>query len=174
MHTGLLDVLHDRGDVRVVAVTKRVDVDFDRVLEEAVDEHAAEHRHLAHLLVRVADAHRPSAEHVGGPDEDGVADLVGDTDGVLARACHPPRRRAQVVRSQQSRESFAVLREVDRVVRRAEDRVAGLLDRARELQGCLPAELDDDSLRTLAVADREHRLGVERLEVEPVGGVVVG
>ena len=44
---GLLDVLHDGGDVRVDPVAERVDVDLDRVLEEAVDEHAAEHRHLA-------------------------------------------------------------------------------------------------------------------------------
>ena len=34
----LLDVLHDRGDVRVDAVAERVDVHLDRVLDEAVDE----------------------------------------------------------------------------------------------------------------------------------------
>ena len=51
---------------------------------------------------------------------------------------------------------------------------ARLRDLARELQRRLPAELDHDALRPLAVADSEHRLDVERLEVEPVGGVVVG
>ena len=35
---GLLDVLHHRGDVRVRPVAQRVDVELDRVLEEAVDE----------------------------------------------------------------------------------------------------------------------------------------
>ena len=35
---GLLDVLHHGGDVGVLAVGERVDVDLDRVLEEAVDE----------------------------------------------------------------------------------------------------------------------------------------
>ena len=38
---GLLDVLHHRGDVRVLAVGERVDVDLDRALEEAVDERRA-------------------------------------------------------------------------------------------------------------------------------------
>ena len=38
MHAGLLDVLHDRADVDRLAVAERVDVDLDRVLEEAVDE----------------------------------------------------------------------------------------------------------------------------------------
>ena len=35
---GLLDVLHDPADPDVVAVAERVDVDLDRVLEEAVEE----------------------------------------------------------------------------------------------------------------------------------------
>jgi hypothetical protein len=35
---GLLDVLHDAGQVEVVTVVERVDVDLDGVLEEAVDE----------------------------------------------------------------------------------------------------------------------------------------
>ncbi len=35
---GLLDVLHDPGDVDLLAVAERVDVDLDRVLEEAVEQ----------------------------------------------------------------------------------------------------------------------------------------
>src|SRR5579862_1666616 len=170
----LLDVLHDRGDVGVEAVAQRVDVDLDRILEKAVDEHAAEHRHLAHLVVAEADAHRPAAEDVRRTDEHRVADLVRHRDRLVARRRHPPPRRADVVRAQEAREALAVLGEVDRVVRRPQDLVAGLLDRARELQRRLPAELDDDALRPLPVADGEHRLGVERLEVQAVTRVVVG
>ena len=43
----LLHVLHDGGDARVFAVAERVDVDLDRVLEEAVDEDAARSRAIA-------------------------------------------------------------------------------------------------------------------------------
>ena len=35
---GLLDVLHDAADVELGAVVERVDVDLDRVVEEAVDQ----------------------------------------------------------------------------------------------------------------------------------------
>ena len=52
MHAGLLDVLHHGRDVAERAVGERVDVELDRILEEAVDEHAARrcaHR-VAHLL----------------------------------------------------------------------------------------------------------------------------
>ena len=38
---GLLDVLHHGADVDGDAVAERVDVDLDRALEEAVDEHGA-------------------------------------------------------------------------------------------------------------------------------------
>ena len=37
----LLDVLHDAGDPDVLAVAERVDVDLDRVLEEAVEKDRA-------------------------------------------------------------------------------------------------------------------------------------
>ena len=78
------------------------------------------------------------------------------------------------MRLEQAGEALAILGEVDGVERRAEDRVAGVLDDARELERRLAAELDDDADGLLPLADREHRLGVERLEVEPVGRVVVG
>ncbi len=50
--------------------------------------------------------------------------------------------------------------------------------RSGEIERRLAAELDDDALeravRLLGVDDFEHVLGGERLEIEPVGGVVVG
>ena len=79
---------------------------------------------------------------------------------------------------EQAGEAVAVLGEVDHVGRGAEDRHVGLLQGAGELQRRLPAELDDDagerSLRLLDADDLEHVLGGQRLEIEPVGGVVVG
>ena len=43
-----------------------------------------------------------------------------------------------------------------------------------ELQRRLPAELDDDALGLLDLAHADHVLERQRLEVQPVGGVVVG
>ena len=40
MHARFLDMLHDAGDEHVArVVADRVDVDFDRVMQEAVDQH---------------------------------------------------------------------------------------------------------------------------------------
>ena len=38
MDAGLLDVLHDAGDIGILAVAKTVDVDFDGVGEIAVNQ----------------------------------------------------------------------------------------------------------------------------------------
>ena len=70
-----------------LAVAERVDVDLDRVLEEAVDEHGARRR-PAMAAARtssgvVADPHRAAAEDVRRPHEHRVADR--------ARRPRPPR-----------------------------------------------------------------------------------
>ena len=41
MHARLLDVLHDAADHDLGAVADRVDVDLDRVVQEAVEQHRA-------------------------------------------------------------------------------------------------------------------------------------
>ena len=79
---------------------------------------------------------------------------------------------------QQALETLAVLGQVDGVGRGAEDRHAGLLQRVRQLQRRLAAELHDHAdqlaLRGFDLDQLQHVLGGQRLEVEPVGGVVVG
>ena len=75
-------------------------------------------------------------------------------------------------------EPVAVLGQVDGLGRGAQDRHAGRLERMRELERRLAAELHDHAaqpaVRLLHGDDLEHVLGRERLEIEPVGGVVVG
>ena len=157
MDAGLLDVLHDRADVRVLAVGERVDVDLDRVLEEAVDERApvdVRVERVDDLLRRVADAHRAAAEHVRRAHEHRVADAVRDRVRLGRRLGDPPLRAAHAERLEQRAEALAILGEVDRLERRAEDAEAGLLDRARELERRLAAELDHDADRLLALAAR--------------------
>ncbi len=38
MNAGLLNVLHDAGDEHVLRIAERVDIDFDGVLKEVIDE----------------------------------------------------------------------------------------------------------------------------------------
>ena len=177
VHARLLDVLHHRGDVGVGAVAQRVDVDLDRVLEEAVDERRALHarERLAHLVVVVAHAHRAAAEDVRRPHEHRVADPLAARSTAcapLAAIPHsghaiPSSRSTPPNRSRSSARSTAS-NGVPRMRKPAASSVA------RELQRRLAAELDHDAVGLLALAHREHAGGVERLEVEAVGRVVVG
>ncbi len=94
------------------------------------------------------------------------------------------RRRAQPGLGQHRAERAPVLGQVDRLRRGADDRHAGVLEPLRQPQRGLPAELHDHADHAgaagrpaggvLGVPDLQHVLEGQRLEVEPVGGVVVG
>ncbi len=75
-------------------------------------------------------------------------------------------------------ETVAVLGQVDGIGRGAENGNVGALERLGELERRLAAELHNDAMqcaiRPLGSDDFEHVLGGERLEVQPVGRVVVG
>ena len=177
MDAGPLDVLEDRDDLRVFSITECLHVDLDRALEEPVDEHrplVVSGERGAYVLGTCADPHRAPAEHVRGADEHRVADPRRRLDGLLPGGDDLPVGAADAEALEQPSEALAILGEVDRVERRAHDPVARRLERARQPERRLAAELDHDPVRLLALAHGEHLLGAQRLEVEPVGGVVVG
>src|SRR5262245_10490593 len=94
MDAGFLDVLHDAGDHRLLAVGEAVDVDLDGVGEIAVEQQRALRRHhklrrpveiageprdvAVELRAVVHDLHGAAAQHIGRPDHDRIADLLGD------------------------------------------------------------------------------------------------
>jgi hypothetical protein len=89
---GFLDVLHHTTEVELGAVVERVDVDLDRVIEEPVHEHGMGWRDLGgprdigrESRLVVDDLHTSAAEHVRGPDQHGITDVVRDRSGVLER-----------------------------------------------------------------------------------------
>ena len=179
---GVLDVLHDAADDAAGAVGDGVDVGLEGVLEEAVDEHRMLGRHPRRPGEvaperRVVVARSPSrgrrARRTGAP-----------APGSRPARPPPPPPRPRTPRplggwaTPSSRviglEAPAVLREVDRLGRGAEDPHALALEPARQPERRLPAELHDHADRLLDVHDLEHVLERERLEVERVGDVEVG
>ena len=78
----------------------------------------------------------------------------------------------------QSGEPLAIFGKVDRIGAGAEDRNALVRQRLRQFERRLPAELDDHpDQRARLLFDPEnfqHILAGQRLEIEPVRGVIVG
>ena len=181
MNASLLDMLHDRADHHDLAVAYRVDVDFDGAVEEVVEQHRAVvgnlHR-LAHVALEffflVDDFHRPPAQHVGRAYHQRITDGLGRGQGLVFAARGGVGRLAQVQALDHLLEALAVFGTVDGVRAGADDRHAGLFEGAAELQRGLAAVLDDHALGLLDADDLKDVLEGHRLEVQAVGGVVVG
>ncbi len=173
-------MLHDGADDRQVAVADGVDVHLDGLLEELVHQHGPLGAGLDGLLHEVLqrlgvvdDLHRPAAQHVAGPDQHRVADLLGQLESALEGGGRAVGRLFQAQLVQERLELLAVLGQVNAARTRAQQRDAHLLQLAGDVQR-LAAELDDDAVGPLGLDDVQHVLGGQRLEVQPVGGVVVG
>ena len=182
VHAGFFDVLHDAGDQHGAGgIGKRVDVHFGGVFQEPVDQHRAvlreDHRLLhvaAHGVFVVGDHHGAPAQHVAGAHQHREADGARHRAGLfhVGRRAVRGRRNLQVV--QQLAEELAVFGQIDVLGIGADDRHARGLQRQRQRQRRLPAELHDHAVRLLGVADIQHFFERQRLEVEAVAGVVVG
>ncbi len=146
---GLLDVLHDAADDHGAGrVGDGVDVELERVLEELVDQDRVLRRgvdRLRHVAIErrhvVDDRHAAAAEHVRRAHDDREADPWRHLARFFARRRGAARRLRDLEIRQQRGEALAVLGEVDRVGRRAENPDAGLLQAERQLERRLAAEL---------------------------------
>ena len=98
MDAGPLDVLDDRRDPRVLAVAEDVDVELERTFEEAVDERGGRELELGRCP---RDAHAAAAEHVGRPDEDGIAEELGEL-ARLRPSCRRAPRQAPAARARRA------------------------------------------------------------------------
>ena len=164
-----------------LAVGDGVHVEFERIFQVVVDQHRAIRRGglgmrqvVGQRCVVVRDLHGPAAKHVRGPHQHRIADACGHAPGRIQRLRRAPVRAGDVELAQQLAEAHAILGQVDGVGQGAPDRHAGLGQAVRQVERRLPAELDDHAVGLFLVDDVEDILQRQRLEVEPVGGVVVG
>ena len=124
MHAGLLNVLHDSGDMGVAAVGQRIHIDLDRVLEETVEQQRMLLVRLdvglevgGEVVDRVTDLHRPAAEDVGRADQQREADFLGDHGGFLGGKRGAIGRMLDAELAQQGTKATTILGQVDRVDR---------------------------------------------------------
>ena len=126
----------------------------------------------------VDDLHTAAAEHVAGAHQDRIANALGDRARLLVAQSGAVRRCGQTGTLKNDPEGLTVLGGVDRLGTRPQDRHPGLGQPGGQRQRCLATELDDDTGhgagRQLGLVDLDDVLEGQRLEVEPIGDVVVG
>jgi hypothetical protein len=91
MDTGLFEVLHNPTDVEFNTVKESIDINFDRIIEESVDEERQPWRDyclirdppevVVHRFGVIHDFHAPTAKHERRAHEHRIADLFGDRHG---------------------------------------------------------------------------------------------
>ena len=134
------------------------------------------------VLGRVREVDREPADDERRPDDDRVADALRERQRLLDRLGHAALRLRDAEPVQERGEPDPLLRLVDRLEVRAEQRHAGRDERPREVERRLAAERDDRRQRVgpgqrpaaLELDDAPDALGVERLEVQPRARVEVG
>ena len=180
MDAGALDVLHDAGDEHVGAVGDDVHLQLlaHQVLvhQHGVFDLAGEDDlHIgAHVLIVVGDDHVLAADDVAGTQQHGVAQLIGRLERLVHAQHAPALGTLDGVALQQLVEPLPVLGHVDGLGAGAQDLHAVAVQVLGELDGRLAAEGHHHAHGLLHGDDVHHVLGIERLEVQPVGGIVVG
>ena len=176
-----LDVLHDGRDKGVRAVGQGVGFGFNGVVQEAVDQNGPFRGQingfgdvfLEHLLV-VDDFHAAAAQHKGGPDHDRVTDARGDGAGFLEADGHARLGHGNAHFLHHLAEPVAVLGQVDGVGGGAEDFHARGGQFGGQVQRSLAAKLHHHALGFLFLVNGQDVFDGQRLEIEFVGGVVIG
>src|ERR1019366_10626436 len=115
-----------------------------------------------------------AAQYIAWAHQDGIADAARDFTGLFyaGGGAVGGARNGETV--EQLAEELAVFGEIDIGGVGADDGDAQALERQRQVERSLAAELHDDAVGLLGVADVEDVFERERLEVEAVAGVVVG
>ena len=181
MHACLLNMLHDAADHYLSAVADGINVDFDGIVQKAIQQHRRIIRYLhsfAHIALKIRfdmdDFHCTSTQHVTRTHHQRIADLTRLDDGFLVGARSSVGRLQQPQFVNQFLEAFAILSHIDHVRRGADDRHAIGFQRARQFQRCLSAKLHDHANRLFQVDNFQHIFQCQRLKIKAITDIVIG
>ncbi len=164
-----------------VAVRERVHVYFGRLFQELIDQYRPRRAHerclrdiFLHSVHVIGDHHGAATQHVTRPHQHRQTNFGGNARRLFGHQRGRVSRLRDSQFLQQAAEAPPIFGQVDRFRSRADDGHAVALQLQRQVQRRLPAELHDHALGLLALDNRQHVLQCERLEVQTIGGVVVG
>ena len=181
MDTGKLNMLHNCRDIDMLAICKGIGLALKGILEESVYKERpvrCDANCLLHILFEgslvINNFHTTSAKYKGRSDHNRVTDAFCNLPCLFEVNSHTALRHWNLEVVHHLPEQVPVLGNIDGVDGCSKDVDAALLKLTCNVERCLTAELDDDSVRFLLLVDLENILGCDRLEVELVRCVVVG
>ena len=129
---------------------------------------------MAQHLVVGHDLHGTAAQHERRAHQHRIAHRVRSFEAVVQIRHRRAHRLRDVQLEQQLFKAVAVFRALDRGAVRADDLHAARHERLRQIDGRLAAEIGDHLIGLLLVQDVHDILGREGLEIQLIGGRVVG
>src|SRR5699024_680762 len=184
VNAGFLNVFHYPAEVDIGAVAQGIDVNFNRTIEEAVDQDRVFIVKLCCALdvglqggLVVDNFHATAAQDIRRTHENWVANLIGNTAGFFIRACRAKFWSRQCSLSQHLAEFTAVFSRVNCLRAGTNNRNSGISQALCQAQWSLAAELDDDTGNgarfRLCAVDFHDVFKRQRLKVQTIRGVVV-
>ena len=182
MNARLLNVLHHPADEGFAfGVAQAIDIALDGVVQETVKQHRRVVRNFhrfAHVAFEVTllvhDFHGAATQHVARTHHQGIAQGSGFFQSFWLRASRGVGRLAQAEFLQEFLKTLAVFGSVDHVGAGANDRHASGFQTQGQFERRLTAVLHDDAGGFFFVHNFQHVFERQGLEVQTVGGVVVG
>ena len=123
MHAGFFNMLHDPTDHDLAfGIGDDVDVDFNRMVEEAIEQHRGVVRHFdrvanvaTEICIGVHHFHRPSAQHIAWTHHQRIADFAGQGQRLVGIARGPIGWLPQTELFDHLLKPLAVFGQIDRV-----------------------------------------------------------
>ena len=95
MNARFFDMLHHARDKNIGRIRNHIDIDFDCVLQIMINQDRVATRNMHRFLHIAAQGihimrnfHRPTAQHIGRPHDDRIADAFCDAFGLFHIARH--------------------------------------------------------------------------------------
>ena len=177
---GPLNQFHDAGDEDIPAVADRIDLHF-AALNVLVNQNRlvlidgnGGLQVVTQLLFVGHDLHGPAAQNEAGAHQHRVADFRGGRNAVFDLGNRTALSPGNIQLVQQIFKGVPVLGLVDGGAVGTDNLHAPLHQRLSQVDCGLAAQRCDDALRLLELDDVHHILRSQRLEVQLVGGGVVG
>ena len=174
-----LDMLHNTGNEHILPVRDHIHLQLyareilihqNRVFNPPCKN--GTHVLLGSLAI-TRDAHVLPTNHIAGPQENRIAQLLSHGKGFIQRVYAPPSWPADAELLQKCVKPCTVLRQVNSVSRSAENTHASAVQKFGERDSRLPAEGHHYSYRLLHLNHAPDVLRCERFKVQPVSRVII-